>query len=94
MLLTIETNHDITPQMLRDIALQIENGVTSGKLPEPWHIESKPEYKSDVKDFIRDTNKSIERLRDNLDLSRFIDDLEADIEYLSDNLNLTNDTDE
>lgn len=91
MLLTIETNHDITPQMLRDIALQIENGVTSGKLPEPWKIGSEPEYKSDVKDFIRDTNKSIQRLRDNLDLSRFIDDLESELEDLSDNLNLDND---
>jgi hypothetical protein len=91
MLLIIDTRHDITPFMLRNIATQIEDGITSGKLPEPWHIESKPEYKSDVKDFIRDTNKSIERLRYNLDLSRFIDDLESELEDLSDNLNLDND---
>lgn len=95
MILIIDTHLDISPFMLRNIANQIEeSGISSGKSPEPWKVESDAEHKSDVKDFIRDTNESIQRLRDNLDLSRFIDDLESDIEDLSDDLNLTNDTDE
>lgn len=92
MILIIDTHLDITPDMLRVIGEQLgQSGVSSGKNPVSWKIESDREYKSDVKDFIRDTNKSIQRLRDNLDLSRFIDDLESELEDLSDNLNLDND---
>lgn len=91
MLLTIETNHDITPQNATWYC--ITNRERSYLREIAWTLAYRnpnQNIKSDVKDFIRDTNKSIQRLRDNLDLSRFIDDLESELENLSDNLNLDN----
>ena len=68
MILSIETHLDITGDMLRDIATQIDEGARLGKVPHTWMIFSKD--MKETEDKVYDIDSKLSEIYDAVDQAR------------------------